>query len=113
MVTIGQVPGKLICPTMSLSLAGVPRRRHHLHTRLAGHPYREGVDERSSRDRIHWHIANGSPCVVPSWDKRDESPTNKSVGSRYVLMRTFASDGQRYLAFCRATCPTQEGKERL
>ena len=53
-------------------------------------------------------IANGSPCVVPSWDRRDEPPTNKSVGSRYVLMRTVASDGQRYLAFCRATCQLSE-----
>ncbi len=35
------------------------------------------VDERSGGDGIHY------PCVVPS------SPTNKS---RYVLMRTFASE---------------------
>ncbi len=46
-----------------------------------------------------------APCVVPSWD---EPPTNKSVGSRYMLMRTIASNGQRYLSFCRATCRLSE-----
>ncbi len=50
---------------------------------------REGVDERGSGDGIHWH-SQWSPCVVPSWDERDEPPINKSVGSRNVLMRTVA-----------------------
>ena len=56
-----------------------------------------------SRARAYIGIANGSPCVVPSWEYKVKPSTKSSTSLRYVLMRAVAMGGQRALMFLRAT----------
>ncbi len=58
-------------------------------------------------------IANGSPCVVPSWDRREDPSTKRSVESLQVFMRVVAIEGQNILMFWRATWRLRELKALL
>ena len=63
--------------------------------------------------KAHIGIANGSPFVVTSWERREEPSTKRSIYSRKVFMRVIAIEGQSLLMFWMATWRLRELKALL
>ena len=92
-----------------VSISHHSRRSDTLPTAAASSAYKicvmlslESLLMRGTVARAYMGMANGSPCVVPSWESRRSPSTKRSVGSLYVLIRIVASAGQVLLILWRA-----------